>query len=121
MSSPTDRTFDPNDPSPYAPRWVRDPAAAPRRRVSHPISTHDLAADHPPRLADAPTSRPTHDAPPIAGEPDRDEELVIDNFRVPRSLDPGYVPDPWPRRSGRTGMFSIVGRLAFAVSVAGLI
>ncbi len=119
MSSPTDRTYDPSDPSPYAPRWVRDAAHGPRRISAAGAGRHRLGEDD----DTAPATRGReHAAPPLAaGEPSPDEqELVIDNFRVPRSLDPGTVPDPWPAlrprpRSGALGMF---GRLAFAVAIA---
>ena len=123
MSSPSDRVFDPNDPSPYAPRWVRDPTAA-KRSSSHGIDPQSLEDERPRRLGEAPMSRPTRDAPPLAGEPAPDEEpLVIENYRVPHSLDPGFIPEPWPRRarSSRSGRFGLVTKLGLAVGVAALI
>src|SRR5437763_8579545 len=124
MSSLSDRAFDPNDPSPYAPRWVRDPAAASRRnpRGINPQSLDDEPMRH---AENVPIERAAHDAPPIAGEPKLPDEppLVIDNYRVPHSLDPGFVPEPWPRRPrlGRPGGLSLFVRLGLAVSVAALI
>jgi hypothetical protein len=124
MSSPTDRIYDPGDPSPYAPRWVRNAPQGQRRipdrvKLEREIDGADAddadgaiaRGDHAPPLAAA--------APVAAGDP-----FLIDDFRVPRSLDPGIVPDPWPaRRShlGRPRLFGILGRLALAGSAATVI
>jgi len=123
MSSQTDRTYDASAPSPYAPRWVRHATQRPRRiqTIGEGRSTlrdNDLRATEP--LA---AQRHEHTAPPLAARhPEGDEDLVIDDFRVPRSLDPGTVPDPWPasRSRIRTGVFGMFGRLALAVAIAGV-
>ena len=40
MSSPTDRIYEPGDPSPYAPRWVRN-APQQRRRNEQQAKRQD--------------------------------------------------------------------------------
>jgi hypothetical protein len=123
MSSPTDRIYDPSDPSPYAPRWVRDAPQGQRRTPIRPIE-NDIDgpdaddADH--ALMRSEPAPPLAAAPPMAA----DEQFVIDDFRVPRSLDPGIVPDPWPARRSRlrrSRLFGMLGRLALAGSAAAVV
>ncbi|HXW25934.1 MAG TPA: hypothetical protein VEK73_14415 [Xanthobacteraceae bacterium] len=123
MSSPTDRVYEPGDPSPYAPRWVRNAPQGPRRipaggPMEGQIDGLDDEADA--ALVQSEHAPPLAAAPPVAvGEP-----FVIDDIRVPRSLDPGIVPDPWPARHARlrrARLFGMFGRLALAGSVAAVV
>lgn len=77
MSSPTDRASGSDDLSLYAPKWARD--GEPERRV---------------RRQPAPLPEAQGLAPLV---PEREEEgLMIDRVRIPRSLEPGFVPEPPP-------------------------
>src|ERR1051326_761946 len=125
MSSPTDRSYEPGDPSPYAPRWVRNPPQQHRAPV------------HPPLAADAGEADETNavqredvigseQAPPLAtaAPVDHDDGFVVNDFRVPRSLDPGTVPDPWVERGVRLRRYRLLGmlgRLALAGSAAAIV
>ena len=125
MSSPTDRVYGPGDPSPYAPRWVRNAPQQSRAPVHPPLAPD--AGD--PEEMDA----VRHDdeirseqAPPLAAAAPvaHDEGFVVDQFRVPRSLDPGIVPDPWAERGARLRRYRLLGmlgRLALAGSVAAIV
>ena len=124
MSSPTDRSYEPGDPSPYAPRWVR--SAPPQRRTAlrSPLAPSGGEADdgHVLRHDDAIGNEPV---PPLAAAPVVDEEdFVVDDFRLPRSLDPGIVPDPWAERGVRLRRYRLLGmlgRLALAGSAAAIV
>ena len=122
MSSPTDPGYEPGDPSPYAPRWVRGappPRRAPGRSPLVPDGdetddAHMLRRDEP---VDA------EHAPPLA-EGAEDESFVVGDFRVPRSLDPGIVPDSWTERGVRLRRYRLLGmfgRLALAGSAAAIV
>jgi hypothetical protein len=117
MSSPTDRIYGPGDPSPYAPRWVRNAqrrAPADQREGDADAESVDDAAGLVTREEYAP---PLAAAAPVAA----DDEFLVGEFRVPRSLDPGIVPDPWAARGPRlrrSRMFGMLGRLALAGSLA---
>lgn len=102
MSSPLDRDVDPDEPSPYAPKWVRDAAYAHRREAAAP------------RLPAAGESRQDRQTVP---ESPPAEGLVIDRYRVPRSLDPTLMPDPWPVQHAP----GILARFAAAIVVATLV
>jgi hypothetical protein len=125
MSSPTDRNYEPGDPSPYAPRWVRN--VPQQRRAPAPPP---LAAD----ADDADETNAVHredmigsdQAPPLAAAAHvaHDDGFLVDEFRVPRSLDPGIVPDPWSERGVRLRRYRVLGmlgRLALAGSAAAIV
>lgn len=99
MSSPADRDRAPDDFSLYAPPWARDgkPGAAPRNEKRA-----------------RPPGRPTFEA---AENPDEGESegLVIDDVRVPRSLEPGIIPGPPIDTGGRR---TAVVRVAIACAAA---
>jgi hypothetical protein len=121
MSSPTDRIYDPGDPSPYAPRWVRN---APQQRRA-PLAPEDGEADDM-SAAHYEDEIGSEQAPPlVAGAPlAHEEDFVVEDFRVPRSLDPGTVPDPWATRGVRLRRYrllGILGRLALASSAAAIV
>jgi hypothetical protein len=122
MSSPTDRIYDPSDPSPYAPRWVRNASPGqPRMPIAGPLELDGLdGEDAGNAIVESEQAPPLAAAPPVSD----DEEFVIDDFRVPRSLDPGIVPDPWPARRSRLRryrLFGVLGRLALAGSAAAVV
>lgn len=77
MSSPLDRKFNPDEPSPYAPKWVRDAAQAERRSEASMIFED----------ADTDSFRRSTSLGP-------DEGVMIERYRVPRSLEPTMVPGP---------------------------
>jgi hypothetical protein len=124
MSSPTDRIYDPGDPSPYAPRWVRHAPPAQRRTPARgPLGSEIDGPD-----GDEASGALVHSeqAPPLAAAPPvaDDDRFTIDDIRVPRSLDPGIVPDPWAARGSRlrrSRLLGMLGRLALAGSAAALV
>jgi hypothetical protein len=121
MSSPTDRSYEAGDPSPYAPRWVRN---APQQRPA-PLVPDGAEANegHARREEDRASSEPAPlfaSAAPVADQ----EDFVVEDFRVPRSLDPGIVPDPWAERGVRLRRYRVLGmlgRLALAGSAAAIV
>src|ERR1043166_339709 len=125
MSSPTDRIYEPGAPSPYAPRWVR--SAPQQRRAPAPPPLAPEGGD-----ADETTAVQREDvigseqAPPLASAApaDHEESFLVNDFRVPRSLDPGIVPDPWAERGVRLRRYRVLGmlgRLALAGSAAAVV
>ncbi len=99
VSSPLDRELGPDEPSPYAPKWVRDAA---EREIKTLRRSENLEQKNLSEFA-----RP-------------DESFVIDEYRLPRSLEPTLMPETWPvRRSAST--FGAVSLLAGAVAVAALV
>jgi len=133
MSSPADRNYDPGDPSPYAPRWVRNtppqrptPVRSPLERDSAGDEASDTAGVLRNEQNDHEDVIGSDQAPPLAaGAPVAQEEpFTIDDFRVPRSLDPGIVPDPWMARRSRMRRYRVLGmmgRLAVAGSAAAIV
>jgi hypothetical protein len=121
MSSPTDRSYDFGDPSPYAPRWVRNAPPPHRTPVRSPLvpddgEAHDEQTLHQDELAG------DERAPPLVA--DDEDSFAVGDFRVPRSLDPGIVPDPWVERGVRLRryrLFGMLGRLALAGSAAAVV
>jgi hypothetical protein len=78
LGSRLDRKFNPDEPSPYAPKWVRDAAQSGRRtEVAVFDGTDDTKADG-------------FRSPPNPLEPDNGM-LLIEGYPVPRSLDPNTV------------------------------
>jgi hypothetical protein len=123
MSSPTDRIYDPGDPSPYAPRWVRHAPQSARPVVRGPLGSEIDGPDG--DEANGALMR-SEQAPPLAAAPPvaDDDRFTIDDIRVPRSLDPGIVPDPWSARRSRlrrSRLLGMLGRLALAGSAAALV
>jgi hypothetical protein len=129
MSSPTDRNYEPGDPSPYAPRWVRNVPAQRRAPDRNPL-VPEAAADSD-ETYEASIAGDEHDGgaiavPPLAAAAPvaHDDPFVIDDFRVPRSLDPGIVPDSWTMRRARLRRYRVLGmlgRLALAGSAAAIV
>jgi hypothetical protein len=97
MRTPSDRSIDDNELSPYAPKWARHSNEQTRPSTSADDVVHEQ------------------------------EELVIGNVRVPpsmtpRTLDPSPVPDPHMLRRRlrtRSSRLRIVGRALVAAAAAG--
>jgi hypothetical protein len=117
MSSPTDRIYESGDPSPYAPRWVRSTPPQRHAPVRSQLPPGDADDEHMLHGEDA-----GEHAPPLVA--DEEDSFAVGDFRVPRSLDPGIVPDPWAERGVRLRryrVFGMLGRLALAGSAAALV
>ena len=110
MSSPLDRAFDRDRPSPYAPRWAGEGPSG-QRGVARLVTDEDSFEDDTPQPDES------------AGEPEEhtadDGGLVIDRFRVPRSLEPTLLPEPTPSR-GRP-VFGMLVRLGAAIAAAAIV
>jgi hypothetical protein len=132
MSSPTDRSYEPGDPSPYAPRWVRNVPPQRHAPVRNPLAPEAAAEGD--EIYEASIAGDERDdgaiagqeAPPLAAAAPvaHDDQFVIDDFRVPRSLDPGIVPDSWTARRARLRRYRVLGmlgRLALAGSAAAIV
>jgi len=116
MSSPLDRDFGPDEPSPYAPKWVREAADARRRKT----------ADDAEAPSDAPTANvPDEDDPePIrrgsittAGSKD---SVVVERYRLPPSLEPTLMPEPWPVPRTRSAL-ALLMRFGVAAGIAAVV
>jgi hypothetical protein len=72
MSSPLDRKFNPDEPSPYAPKWVRD-AAQSDRRTTEPAVFEDAEVDgfRPSAMPDISISKNRYGAPHVSDKPGR--------------------------------------------------
>jgi hypothetical protein len=107
MSNPLDRKFNPDEPSLHAPKWVRD-AAQSDRRTTEPAVFEDAEVDG---------FRPSAMPP--------DEGVVIERYRVPRSLEPTTITGPAylgvPKRSGVGALVRFCGTAAIAASIALLV
>jgi hypothetical protein len=102
MSSPLDRTGSPDEPSPYAPKWVRDAVHAAKRNKAS-TGVENFGRDELSQSA----------APPAVP----DEDVVIERFPLPRSLQPTVSPEP-PPATGQRSVMGGLGRLAIAIAVA---
>jgi hypothetical protein len=133
MSSPTDRPDKPDDPSAYAPKWVRDS----NREGSHentsiaedkypqqseqsvPAPASDQARSHRPFdttfFGEARLTRRTWSRRAESELPEGDEEP-----RMPRSLDPQLLRDP-PSAPRAVGRLAAVAGLIIAASVGAAI
>jgi hypothetical protein len=109
MSSPLDRKFNPDEPSPYAPKWVRD-AAQSDRPTPEPAVFEDTEVDGFRRSA-----------MPLGP----DEGVVIERYRVPRSLEPTTITGPSylgvPKRFGVGALVRFGGAAAIAAGIALLV
>ena len=85
MSSPLDRDFGPDEPSPYAPKWVREAADARRGKTAEPQGT----APKPPEKPEGADVRRS-----VAKSAASDEPVLVDRYRLPPSLEP--TPSKFP-------------------------
>jgi TPR repeat protein len=97
MSTPLDRTVGPEKPSPYAPKWIRDAAGEAKRKTASTASGTFAEDNLSPPVA------------PRAAVPD--EEVVIERYRLPRSLEPTLLPEP-------RSLTGVLARLMLATAVA---
>lgn len=103
MSSPSDRAYSSDDPSFYAPKWAREDE--PERRVRRALRTVESEPDNVTAL--------------VTGQA-AESGYVIDRMRIPRSLEPGMIPEPPPlklRAPFPWGKFSIALALACAAAL----
>jgi hypothetical protein len=101
MTSPLDRDLVPDQLLPYAPKWVRD-AAHTERRGTAPKSQETVEDD------DAQQSIAALSAPHGG--------LVIDSYRLPRSLEPTVMPELCPVPPLRSDI-RVLARYAIAAAV----
>ncbi len=94
----------PEDPSPYAPKRVRDAASA-KRSAELKSRIQELIGEPAP-------------SPPSAARPSTaDEGVIADRYRVPRSLNPTLIPEAWPEPRSRSNLRGFI-RFALAIVVA---
>jgi hypothetical protein len=101
MSSPLDRTVGPDEPSLYAPKWIRDAAHAAKRDTASTSFENFEEDEHSPFAT-------------LAGV--LDEDLVIERFRLSRSLEPATLPELQPISGHHSVRGALVG-LALAIAV----
>ena len=111
MSSPLDRDFGPDEPSPYAPKWVRDAADARHGRTAE---RHGMAPKAPENLEGEDFRR--YAANPAAAN----EPVLVDRYRLPPSLEPTLMPEPWPVARTRSAL-GLLMRFAVAVAIAAVV
>jgi hypothetical protein len=111
MSSPLDRDFGPDEPSPYAPKWVRDAADARRGQTPErrPIA---------PKPAENPAGEDLRRSAPASGA--ANEPMLVDRYRLPPSLEPTLMPEPWPVPRTRSAL-GLLSRFAVAAGIAAVI
>jgi branched-chain amino acid transport system substrate-binding protein len=127
MSSPTDRPDKPDDPSAYAPKWVRDSNREGSRENSTPQKSEQSVPEKAPASDQARSHRPfdttfTREARRTRGawSPRTESEVGDEEPRMPRSLDPQLLGDP-PRAPRALGRLAAVGGLIIAASVGAAI
>jgi hypothetical protein len=105
-------------PSPYAPIWGRDAADPQQRSRPHTIQTRNQDGEG--AEEKNAVRNENNSALKGAGDPPARGDLYINHFRLPRSLAPGIVPEPWAAARARysRGIFGTYGRLILAVSIA---
>ena len=121
MSSPLDRELGADEPSPYAPKWVREAAGG--RRSGNPERSQP-AAEGKPKPPDTADTEPLRSAgPALGGAKDTTgatESVIIDRYRLPPSLEPTVMSDPWPVQGTRSGL-GLTIRFSVAAGIAALI
>jgi hypothetical protein len=115
MSRLLDRDSDFDEPSPYAPKWVRDAADAGRRGTAPKPqeAAEDRDAQQSTTVAASDQAQRLH-CPTRSASPAPDEGLVIDRYRLPRSLEPTIMSEP---RFVRSGIRALAG---FATAIASI-
>src|SRR5262245_25520189 len=133
MSSPVDGNGKRDDPSAYAPRWVRDANREGSRENTtigedkYPQQSEQSVPEKAPASDQARSHRPsdttfsretrlTHRARSLRAE----SELGDDEPRMPRSLDPQFLRDP-PRARRALGRLAAAGGLIIVASVGAAI
>jgi hypothetical protein len=107
MGALLDRDSNLAEPSPYAPKWVRDAVHAERRGTA---PSQEAADDAQQSTEIAASDQPNNFARSVSPAPG--EGLVIDCYRLPRSLEPTIMSEP---RFVRSGIRVLAG---FAITMA---
>src|SRR6266446_2917523 len=119
MSNRSDRTYGAEHLSPYAPKWAHDAADSTADGQRH-IPDRDGVDENFEGVQENRVRSEENTAWTRASDPPAREDHYINQFRLPRSLDPGIAPEPSlagrPRYS--RGVFGIYGRLVLASSIA---
>ena len=115
MSRLLDRDSNFDEPSPYAPKWVRDAAHAERRGTAPRSQEAVRDGDAQQSIEVAASDQPYRLRPPApSASPAPSEGLVINRYRLPRSLGPTIMSEP---RSVRSGIRVLAG---FAIAIASI-
>jgi hypothetical protein len=109
MSSPLDRDFCLDEPSPYAPKWVRDAAYGGRGKTDERKGMMQKSAP------DLNGARPSTTDSAASNEP-----VVADRYRLPPSLEPTLIPEPWPVPRSRSALGLLV-RFVVAAAIAAVV
>src|SRR5262245_17561705 len=127
MSSPVDGNGKRDDPSAYAPKWVRDSNREGGREITTPMQTEQSVPGKAPASDQARSRRPfdttfTREARLTrrAWNPRAESELGDEEPRMPRSLGPQFLRDP-PRARRALGRLAAAGGLIIAASVGAAI
>jgi hypothetical protein len=128
MSRLLDRDSNFDEPSPYAPKWVRDAAHAERHGTAPKpqVAAEDRDAQQSTEVAASDQSQQLH-RPTRSASPAPREGLVIDRYRLPRSLEPTIMSEPLDEHRCRVvkttgdGMLvefaSVVDALRYAIEI----
>ena len=110
MSSPLDRDFGPDEPSPYAPKWVRDAADARRGKAGErPAMMPKSAPDLDSEVARRPANSAASTGP-----------VLVERYRLPASLETTLMPEPWPVPRMRSAL-GLLARFAVAAGIAAVV
>ena len=129
MSSPLDRDFGPDEPSPYAPKWVRDAADARRDKTAEPPGIAPKSPENPDQDGDdfqrsAAKSPEKLDRENFrrsgANSAASNEPVLVDRYRLPPSLEPTLMPEPWPVSRTRSAL-GLLMRFAIAAAIAAVV
>ncbi|HEX9322243.1 MAG TPA: hypothetical protein VF913_09005 [Xanthobacteraceae bacterium] len=112
MSSPLDRDFGPDEPSPYAPKWVREAADAQRGRTTE---RHGMMPKSAPNLDISEDFRQAVTDAATANEP-----VLVGRYRLPPSLEPTLMPEPWPVSRTRSAL-GLLARFTVAAAIAAVV
>src|SRR6266699_3792987 len=112
MSSPLDRDFGPDEPSPYAPKWVREAADARRGRTTE---RHGMMPKSAPNLDISEDFRQAVTDAATANEP-----VLVGRYRLPPSLEPTLMPEPWPVSRTRSAL-GLLARFTVAAAIAAVV
>lgn len=122
MSSPLDREFGADEPSPYAPKWVRE--AIEGRRGGNPERSPPAATEEEPKLPGILDTEPLRSTAIRVGgakdAPAASESVIIDRYRLPPSLEPTVMAEPWAVPGARSGL-GLTIRFSIAAGIAALL
>jgi hypothetical protein len=111
-----DRDFGPEEPSPYAPKWVRDAVDARRGNTAErPALVPKL-----PEAPKLPENVDGEDVPRSADARAGNEPVMVDRYRLPPSLEPTLMPEPWPVERTRSAL-GLLMRFGVAIAIAAVV